>query len=281
MAQRGNSWELPIGDGATYNIQIMNDASPPTAMTGVYAGTEPLTATVWQGSKLAATPGVITPAWVSGPLGTTTATVNGGVTGTMAVGYYKVKLEVTYQGVTSPYYGGWLSLQAIPGTATPPPTYTTFQNLLDKGGTWLPRLQESTGETSFLFEQGRARSWLDSAIVARSRVYAYTFDLNYATIYGMFPWGPVESPDYVITGYLEANDLIVTDETIEICTYKSLSLICQNRVNFDDAGDDWLRRSNYYNAQANRTLRSYRCQIDTNDDGYADIAFHMGVFQFR
>ena len=221
MAQRGNTWELPIGDSQTYQITIFSGSNPPAALTGQYAGTETLTPYVWEGSSSAVDAGVLTPAWISGTGGTTSCVVNGGATASLAAGFYRIRLDVTYGGQQSPYYYGWLSLLPIPGSTVDPPTYCAFTDLTDKAGDWLPALQQKTGESNFAYERGRARSWLDEIIVGRSRVYAYMFDLNYATIYGSFPFGPVESPDSVMMGYLAANDLIVRPRTIEVVAYKA------------------------------------------------------------
>jgi hypothetical protein len=281
VAQRGNSWEIPAGDGAVYDVQIMNGANPPAALTGQYAGTEPLTAYVWMGSTQANVSGAITAAWVSGTAGTTTATIVGSVTSGMTPGYYRVRLEVTYAGVSSPYYGGWLNLLPIPGSTPPPPVYCAYSDLTDRAGDWLPRLQQATGETDFAFERGRARSRLDSIIVGKSRVYAYTFDLNYATIYGMFPWGPVESPDYVITGYLASNFLVITDQVIDITAYNALGRICEKRMSFDEDGQDYAARARYYYSKEAQCIRGYRCQINSTDTIYPNIAFNCGLFQFR
>jgi hypothetical protein len=282
MAQRGNTWELPLGDTQTYTVTIFNGQNPPAAITGQYQGTEPLPAYVWEGSNQVALTQVLYTTWQSGPAGTVSVTVYGPATLSLNQGYYRVRLDVVYNGQQSPFYNGWLHFLPIPGTAVEPPMYGTLQDLLNRAGDWLPRLQQSNTETDFLFERGRAREWLDEIVTNCSRVFAYRFDLNYALYYGSFPFGPVESPDSVIQGYLAANYLMVTGRTIECVAYKALALICEKRIEFDDEdGEAYRRRAVYYHAKASQAVRGYRCQLDTNNDGIADIAFNLGVLTFR
>jgi len=148
MADRGNTWELPVGDTQAYNCSVVGGNGQ--VITGQYVGTEPLTTTVWEGSNLTALPGVLTAAWVSGPAGTTIVQVNGGATAGLTTGYYRTKLEVTYGGATSPYFYGLLHLLPIGGLGTEQPTYNALQDLLDKAVEWLPRLMQDNTETNFV-----------------------------------------------------------------------------------------------------------------------------------
>lgn len=282
MANRGNTWSIPTGESQTYSVSVVNGAG--TVITGQYAGSEALEALVWEGSTIAPIANVLTNAWASpngGPNGQTTVTVTAATTASMLASYYRVRLSVTFAGQKSPYYYGWLRLLPSPGSATDAPTYNSLQDLLDKAGDWLPRLQQETGEANFVAQRARARSWLDDIIVGRSRVFAFRTDLAYALYYGSFPFGPVEAPDSVIAAYLASNFLMVDDHTREIVTYKALSLICENRMSFDATGDEFSRRASWYRKLASNSVRGYRPTLDTNADGKADIAFNLGVFTFR
>jgi hypothetical protein len=287
MANRGNTWELPLGDGAIYDVNVVNGQG--AVITGQYTGSEPLIATVWEGSNLTALPGVLSVTWSGGTNppstnasnGITFVTVNGSATTGLTYGYYRVKLEVTYGGITSPYYYGWLKLTPVAASAVEKPTYNALADLLDKAGDWLPRMLQESQLTNFVAERARARSWLDDIIISRSRVFAYRFDLNYALYYGSFPFGPVEAPDQVIATYLASNYLIVKDRTIECVTYKALSYISEKRHGMPDSDIDWIRYSNWYALRASNAVKAYRAELDTNGDGYTDIAFNLGVLTFR
>lgn len=276
---RGNTWICPAGDGQTYTVTITNGAG--VAITGVYAGTETLTATVWQGSNLTPIANVAAVSWLSGTNGTTTVLLT--PPSNLAPGYYRIRLEVTYQSQKSPYYYGWIKVEAVAGSATAAATYGSYQDMVDLAGDWLLRLQQGDpgDETTFLRERAQAREWLDDIIVGSSRVFAYRFDLTYALYYGAFPFGPVESPDSVIKGYLDSNYLMIVPRTIECTSYKALAFACEKRVTFDESGEEYRRRAIYYHRKASNSLRRYRCQLDTNGDGNADIAFNLGVITFR
>ena len=278
MANRGRTWEVPAGDGGSFNVTAMSNGA---AMVGIFAGSETLAASVNEGSTTAAIAGVLTCSWKDATNGIVKVVVNGSATSGLAPGYYKVKLEVTYSGAVLPFYYGWLRILPVPGSTPEPPTYISLQQLQDYAGDWLPTFQQGSEETNFLKQRARARSWLDEIIVSRSRVFALRFDLTYALYYASFPFGPVECPDQVITTYLANNDLIVRDRTIEINAYKSLAYICEKRISFDEDGEAYRRRGAWYHAKASQALRGYRCEIDTNADGTADIAFNLGVISMR
>jgi hypothetical protein len=279
MPKRGNLWETHVGDSPSFAVTVCDENESP--ISGVYAGTEALKATVWEGETIAPIASVLTTAWTSGTAGTTSALINGATTAGMTPGFYQVLLELTYGGNLMPYYKGWLRLLPIGAAGSDPPTYCSLQDLIDKAGDWLPRMMQETTASNFLAERARARSWLDEIITSRSRVFAYRFDLAYALYYGSFPFGPVESPDSVVVGYLASDNLIVRDRTIEVVAYKALALICEKKISFDDRGDDYRKRAQWYHAKASQALRGYRCEIDTNNDGKTDIAFNLGVLTFR
>jgi len=52
-------------------------------------------------------------------------------------------------------------------------------------------------------------------------------------------------------------------------------------MSFDEAGEDYRKRANWYHRLASNALRGYRCELDTNGDGRTDIAFNLGVLTFR
>ena len=50
---------------------------------------------------------------------------------------------------------------------------------------------------------------------------------------------------------------------------------------FDEDSKAYEVRADWYHRKASQALRGYRCEIDINADGKADIAFNLGVFMFR
>lgn len=276
---RGNTWICPAGDAQTYTVTIVGGTG--TAIANTYQGTEPFTVTVWEGSNLTPITSVASAQWLSASAGTVTVALNPPLG--MTPGWYRIRLEVTYAGQKSPFYYGWIKVDAVAGTGTEAPTYCSLQDLLDHSGDWLERLMQSGSgdQTNFVRERAKAREWLDDVIIGNSRVFAYRFDLTYALYYGSFPFGPVEAPDTVITNYLASNYLQVGPRTIECTSYKSLAYICEKRMTFDESGEDYRRRAGWYHEKASNSLRRYRATLDTNGDGVPDIAFNLGVLTFR
>jgi hypothetical protein len=278
MANRGNTWAVPAGEQDSFTVTVSNENG---AITGQYQGTEPLPATVWRGSNLAPIAGMVTASWNTAADGTVDVVVSPDAA--QAPGFYRVRLSVTFGGQTSPFYFGWIRVEAVPGTASEPAVYGSYQDLVDHCGEWVNQLQqgEAADRTDFLTERARAREWMDDAIVANSRVFAYRFDLTYALYYGSFPFGPVEAPDSVMTQYLASDFLIVKPRTIEACSYKAAAFICEKRQTFDAKGDEYQRRAAWFHRKASNSLRRYRAELDTNADGVTDIAFNLGVITMR
>ncbi len=279
MASRGNTWTCPAGQSRSFTVTIRDGLG--AAILTTYTGAEALPSFVWEGGSLAPTPGVVTATWHTAAAGTVDVVAS--PPATMEPGFYRVRLEVLSGGNVSPYYEGWLKVDAVPGVATESPVYCTLQDCLDRAGNWLVQLMQggAADQTNFNVERAQARQWLDDLIVTCARPYAYNFDLNYAIVYGSFPFGPVETPDTVITGYLASNLLMVKARTIECCVYKSLEYICQKRISFEADGDEYRRRAVWYHGLASNSVRRYRAEIDLNADGKADVAFNLSVLSFR
>jgi hypothetical protein len=278
MANRGNTWSVPAGESDSFTVTITGDAGP---IVGQYDGTEPLPLVVWAGGNLAPINGIASASWLDPAAGTVQVGV--GPPPSMAAGYCRIRCSVTYRGATAPYYFGWIKVEQAPGTAAEGPVYGSYQDLADLAGDWLDRLMQGGAgdQTNFLKERMRARSWLDDIIVGASRVYAYNFDITYALFYGSFPFGPVESPDVVLTNYLASDFLQIVPRTVECTAYKALAYICEKRVTFDAEGEQYHKRALYYHRRASNSLRSYRPTLDTDGDGKPDIAFNLGTLSFR
>ncbi len=279
MASRGNTWTVPAGQSKSFTVTIRDGQG--AAILSTYTGAEALPSSVWEGGALAPDLGVLAATWHTAAAGTVDVVVS--PPAAMTPGFYRVRLEVFYAGALNPYFEGWLKVDAVPGTAAEAPVYCTLQDCLDRAGNWLVQLMQggAADQTNFDIERALAREWLDDCIIVCARPYAYNFDLNYALIYGSFPFGPIETPDTVITGYLASNFLMVKPRTIECTVYKTLEIICQKRVTFDAEGDEYRKRAAWYHAMASSSLRRYRAEIDFNGDGKADVAFNLAVIGFR
>lgn len=278
-SSRGNTWTVPAGQSKSYTVTIRDGLG--AAILSTYTGAEALPCSVWEGGALAPDVGVLVATWHTAAAGTVDVVVS--PPATMEVGFYRLRLDVLASGALRPYHEGWLKVDAVPGITAEAPVYGTLQDCLDRAGSWLIQLMQGNAadQTNFNVERAEARQWLDDLIVTCARPYAYNFDLNYAIVYGSFPFGPVETPDTVITGYLASNLLMVKPRTIECVVYKSLEFICMKRVSFEADGDEYRKRAVWYHKLASNSVRRYRAEIDLNSDGKADVAFNLSVLSFR
>lgn len=277
---RANVWLRPMGLDGTFVHDIRDSAGNVIGATA-YNGTETLTARLWQGGQLAVIGGVVTSAWHQPFDGTVDTTVIGTGTSTMTPGFYRVEVTLTKSGSTVPIYRGWLGLEASPGSETLGPIYADFGDLVQYGGDWVIGLISDYGESNFQRELERARTWLDEAILAQYRPGAYQPNYLITPIYNISWWGPLESYNVSLQECLAANALNVTDHTREICSHKALGIVCGKKIDFDEQGQKFQQRASYHNRMAHKLLMTYVAELDTDADGFIDIAFNMGAVSLR
>jgi len=271
---RDQMLELPRGVDRDYQLQLI-DPTTGLALVSVYAGTETLSAVIWDGAD---GPAVASPSatWISGPLGTIKLTLAAADTATLDVQPWPIRVSIAAGGRTFPAWEGWLDLQPSPGSGATLKSYCTFADMLQYGGQWLKQLLTTANRAGFLEERARARSKLDEWILAN-----YRPAVAYSTRTGPWGWSSPESPNATVKGYLDADKLIVTDKAREICARLALHFACEAKLDQSEASDPWARQAAYQLRAASALAVTYVAEIDTNADGYPEVAVNLGKVNTR
>jgi len=171
----------------------------------------------------------------------------------------------------------WLALTSSPGASVMPPVYCTYDDLrYAGGGSWIDLIREREGLANFTRERALARAWLDTLILKKFRPWE-TYRADAADWY---LGGPVEGRDPMLSGYLAANLLIVSDDVKQITALKSLELICRSRLTFEK-GDTFHERANLFKALCRNRVLCTTAEIDIDGDGIGDYAFNLSKISMR
>ncbi|MDE2506814.1 MAG: hypothetical protein KGM43_06360 [Planctomycetota bacterium] len=266
--------EFIIGQAASWTAQLLD--SNGNAITS-YAGSEPLTARLWTGGS---TPTILNPsaAWSSPSTGTISIGLTSAQTSTLAVGWYRVEVDITLGAASYPAV--LFDAEGKPSAGSTPlgAVYCAYADMLKYAGDWLPRLGSKLGETSFADQRSRARSWLDDIIIARAR--PGTLMWTPATS-GLEAFFEPDAPNPFVRQWLAQNFLIIRDITLEITARKAISIACELGAGIGDSGGQYDALGARYGSQAEQLVRSYRAEIDLNGDGMPDQAWHLGVMSWR
>lgn len=267
---------LPINTDGSWEIdgQSVDSLGNSTAATGALVS-DGLEARVWQGDQ---TTSIFTPntAWIDAPNFKLSLSITAAMTASLAPGIWPLEVAWLPGSQRVPVWGGWLELTDAPGSAAIPPTYSTYQHAIQYGGTWLKALILEQGLGDMLWCLARARTWLDEIIIGhvRRRVGRRDLLLDPSIL------APTEAPNATIQGYLDSNFLLIRPRTIEICSHKAISLLCEKQFS-GEKDDPYLARAVYHQRRASDLIKTYRAEIDVNADGLADLVFHLGYFSIR
>lgn len=271
---RDQTLELPRGVDRDYQLQL-NDPTTGLPLTSVYAGSETLSAVIWDGAD---GPAVATPSatWISGPLGTIKLTLAAANTASLDVQPWPIRVSIATGGRTFPAWEGWLDLQPSPGSGSTLKSYCSFADMLQYGGQWVKQLLTTANRAGFLEERNRARTKLDEWILANWRPA-----VSYSTRTGPWGWSSTESPNKTLKAHLDADKLIVTEKAREITARLALGFACEAKLDPSEAADPWARQARYQFRKASALAVTYVAEVDTNGDGYPEYAINLGKINTR
>jgi hypothetical protein len=258
------NYQLSQGSALAIDTTIVDQAGNPVT---TYAGTETLATVVWPGGAQAASfePATI---WATPAAGTITITITAAESTKLPAGRYQLSTTVQPAGHDPvDAYGCTLDVLQSPGTQAAPTTYTTLDDLLRYGRSWLRQLQTDDDQAGFAEQQGRARSWIEDLAHAHYRVAAMTM------VIGSQAFGPRRSgarSEWLID-QLAANTLIVTDQVREAAAKKALALICEGQIGLGEQAGQFARLARMYHSQADYLGTCLTLTLDTDGDGFADV----------
>jgi hypothetical protein len=246
-----------------------------------YTGSETLSARLWPGGNL---PTSFAPAasWISAAAGTIAVAHTASQTAGLTVGRYIGTLALVDPtlGPLEAYRWSVEILQG-PGTGVAPKTYVDLSDLLEYGSGWLYKLMDAGDEVGFLKQRGRATSWLDDTIIAAWQTgnCMALGDPGYGAV--LVGQGNGQLPSAWLRQQLDAGALILRDLVKEIVANRALAIICQGKIEMGDKGEDYRKLARFYRNESEQLARTLRAEIDTNNDGFPELAVNLGVSSMR
>lgn len=264
---------IPVGIDEPYIINLLDDYGNPVT---TYTTADTPYATVWSGQN---TPVVLTPtcAWISAPAGTFSMTIVGSQTSSLTPGRYRLRYGVnTAGGLTVAAPDVFIEFTDSPGTQATLTTYCTHQDLRNYAP-WIDTLQAVTDESGFLVQRAKSRQWLERIIQKHNplgqwnSVFTGIFG-NYIGEDGFFNnqrnWGQTDS---VLQGWLDANYLKVTEQTIEITSKYALYLIANAQIGPDDKMTSWQNLAQQFYADCQRLVKAYAAEIYLSNNAVTPV----------
>jgi hypothetical protein len=267
------SLELVQGTARDFPFQVTNPDG--TTPTGIFVGTDVLTAKVWAGSN--ETP-LLTPAasWISATNATYQVTLQNTDSASLAYGIYylqayatRVVLGVTRTTALLPR-GTSLEIIAAPMAAVPRPTYIGIADLR-KIAPWIDDLQVPDSHEGFDDPCADSRDWLDEMILRNYRGGNVSL-LGYHG-FALDAWYTGGGRRTSLTNRwlfasLAANQLLVTPRVKNVCAYYALSRICEAMIT---KGGTYAMLAARFRLEAESLLTSTTVEIDVNGDGYGEV----------
>jgi hypothetical protein len=261
-----NAENYSLTQGAALAVTVtLTDALGATITT--YTGTEALTTAVWPGADRAAAFAAAT-AWIGAGAGTIQWSITDAQSAGLAPGRYQLltRLQDPIYGWVD-VYTATLDIAASAGSAAAPSTYTTLDDLLRFGRSWLRQLQTDDDQAGFAEQQHRARTWIEDLAHAHFRVAAMTM------VIGSQAFGPRRSGarSVWLQQQLDANYLMLTDQIREAAAKKALAYICEGQVGLGEQAGQYARLARLYHGQADYLGSCLTLSLDTNGDGFPDV----------
>ena len=259
-----------VVQGAALPLVVQLRDAAGTAITGYYAGTEPLAAVCWQGQENAS---LFAPAcsWNSPTAGTVNLTISAAQTTGVEPGFYRLRLTVTDGGLPLTAWEAAVEIQGSPALTVAPVVYVDYPTL-QAVAPWVDQCFNSkVNIEGFPVERARARAYFDSIILRCYRgtsVGRFGSHSASALAWGAGGMRRTTLPSPVMTTWLASNFLIVDDQVKRINAWLAAALIGQQQVGRNSvfANYGWAAGET-----ASAEISVCIAKIDLNGDGIPDI----------
>lgn len=254
-----------VNQGATLSIDVQLRDSRGIPIPD-FDGSEIFTSYLWPGGnrEVVANPTTI---FVNPPLAMIQIILEDTLTSTLLPGRYSLITRSLDGSRYVDVYGCQVSVVEVFGAGPTPIVYSSYQNMLDYGSTWLEQLSTDNDQTGFAEARARARTWLEDLIFAHYRTGA--IDPS-----GYGAWINAGRSRYM-ADLLAGGGLIMTDWIVEACSKKALAFVCERQIGINDTSVVYARLARMYHGQADYLASTGRVEVDTNGDGFGDIVVDL------
>lgn len=247
-----------------------------------YTADDPLTCVLWPGGDLA-TVATLPASWVDADEGTVQVDFPASAFTALDAGIYKAAVRLaTSPPVDLAYLEVELTVGPASGSARP--TYITREDLEEE----FPGLESMLGHvdadgTGFLKLRADARDWLDLLVLSHYRPCDVVGPLQFS-----IPWIPTPPETNAwLADYLAGDRLLLTTPNgrrlVRAQVAWVLAKVFRRAANASGQAGNLLDLSDFYARQADSLIATSIAEIDTNDDGSADltISFRSTVTRRR
>lgn len=265
---------LDQGAGNNWNLPIANESG-----SLVYTGTEALRSRIWPGGTLPVT-ATLAPTWVTTNPAVTNVAIAGTLTATLAPGVYEHDASIQDASGWHDYYRGFLQILASVGSTVAPQTYVADSDLL-MYASWIDQLRSDSDQAGWLAQCGQATAWLNEILISRWKYISYSPQIGQPG-WGAWSmtWGQDPFPSKWLRDELAAGVLMIRPLTVELVAKKAIGLICGSQLG--KSGDTSYRTlARAFHREASNIVKTYRAELDLNNDGFADIIINTGASTLR
>ncbi len=274
-------WQVDQGDTATFTA-VLHDATG-AVYTG-YAGTEPITATVWPGDEQAPILSVAVAEWLEADAGSIDVAIS--VSASMVPATYVVKLEIANAAV----FKARLEVGESSAATTARTAHVTLRHLR-KHYARVDKLLSATDDPTALEARADAWDWLVGLLHAHYRGgsglatdFAFVPGLSFGGLgwpLGLYRDGRRSA---VLEGWLNPTPteddprttwLDLTTEVLDCMACYALAQICGGQVDAEDK-KGYGAFANRFAARAELLATTIIAEIDSNGDGVNDVTIRLG-----
>lgn len=280
---------LSLVKGTSRDFILQANNADGTPAVNIFLDADDRATRVWRGDDQ---PTLLTPAtsWVSAALGTFQISFNNADTSALDVGQYRIQTTATRLGRTAVILDCFLAITAAPGAGLVRPVYGTFQDMT-KFAPWIQNLQTEDDTEGFLDQRADAREWLDNLIVHNYRgssLGQFGYHSMAAFAYGFT--GPRRS--LILSQWLQdqlngnallsggtytgpaGGALLIKPATKRLVAFRAIAEVCMGMLG---KGGDYASWGVQFRRAADAECMAYTAEIDTNNDGRAEIGIPLGT----
>ncbi|WP_165076023.1 hypothetical protein [Paludisphaera rhizosphaerae] len=239
-----------------------------------FTADDPLTCVLWPGGDLASV-ATLPASWVSADDGAVQVDFPASAFADLAPGIYRAAVRLATDPPVDLAYLE-VELEAGPATGTARPVYITSDDLQEE----FPNLESMLGhvdtdQTGFAKLRADARDWLDLLVLSHYRPSDVVGPLQFS-----IPWIPAQPETNAwLADYLAGDCLLLTTPNgrrlIKAQTYWVLGRIFRRAANASASAGNLLDMASHYEMRASDTIATSIAEIDTNDDGSADLTISL------
>jgi len=281
MAQIGETLQLKAGTDRTYR----HLARRRNATTGVVEAYTDMTsgatveAKVWPGDDRAPILTIAGDA-TDAATGYFAVTFAADDTASVAEGLYRYQVLATEGGTTVTVFDGRIRISGIPGTATAPTTYCSFEDM-KRLAPWIEDLADADeDQAGFAEQRGEARKWLD--VLAQKHYRVPGIGNRQTSLDHLLGYGDtVGDRDATLQGWLDDDRLILDDDVVRACAHYAIAEVCTGKLTPGTVGSGagYSQFAAYHRAQARGKASTLALRLDTTEtpDGECDVVIRLGT----